>query len=779
MFSNFKKRLGVLTAIAVMAALVPALSVSSASAAASTLVTSAGDKATYSACPTGSAAAAGFTDTTSTDVDCIAMYGITTGVTATTYEPTASIPRYQMALYLTRFMNKAGYTLGSGADQSFTDISGYAADIQTAINQIKQAGVTTGTTATTYSPADNVTREQMAMFIERALAKIAPGTGGNSEDGLTTNISGDPTNLSKYNYTDIDTGVTYEGHNAVVELFHLGVTGETPAVGDTYRPLVDITRAEMATFLTKALAHTNARPAGVTIQVSVPAGFGAFSPALHISHRDASFNAVPGTLIDVFSDTNTLLSDPFTAAGVCQTDNTDIEGGVTECKIAIGDHSTGLTGNADIANPAQSVANSKTRTWYAWTAATGTAYDNDSPQASAASASSTAATQTVVTNSINTKNCNDTVDANEIVAYGETVTFTGQLKTLATAAGGVAVAQALSATTVTEITYQSASLATGFAGDADGEIGGEVVLSTKTTALKTDANGTWTYTTTNADPSASAAVKTDLTITELTFATAVGDDTSIGLVWDDNPAIVCSVTVANNSTDGIGVAVTGVARTASATVYDQYGGVVSGETVTFISGTDTVAADAADPFADSLTRVTNASGVATLGYTDTQTAVGIHTVTATTTTSSKTATATFVRHTGYDGAGTLTTVDAGAVGVDQENDDILVVLINDAANDRLVIRRQIWVGGTMPTDTVTIEQYKYDSADRFDISAAASSMAAFELEVSTNFGVGTYTAGSAGAQIDNLTSAAVVNAVPLAATIQVFNVDTTIGGATS
>ena len=84
MFSNFKKRLGVLTAIAVMAALVPALATSPASAAVALTPVAPANGALYSACPAGSAAAAGFTDTTSTDVDCIKMHGITTGVTATT-----------------------------------------------------------------------------------------------------------------------------------------------------------------------------------------------------------------------------------------------------------------------------------------------------------------------------------------------------------------------------------------------------------------------------------------------------------------------------------------------------------------------------------------------------------------------------------------------------------------------------------------------------------------------------------------------------------------------
>ena len=177
MFSQMKRRIGVLAAVAVMAALVPAITSSPASATTSVgttgvAVTVVGSAAVYSACPTGSAAAAGFTDTTSTDVDCIAMYNITKGTTATTYSPTDSVPRWAMALYLTRALGPAGGTLGAGVDQGFTDISGKSAEIVLAIDQIAELGITVGKTATTFAPDDNVTREEMAMFIERWLENV-------------------------------------------------------------------------------------------------------------------------------------------------------------------------------------------------------------------------------------------------------------------------------------------------------------------------------------------------------------------------------------------------------------------------------------------------------------------------------------------------------------------------------------------------------------------------------------------------------------------------------
>ena len=63
MFSHLKRRIGVFAAVAVMAALVPTLAVSTASAAPATVAAAPGDEHAELACPAGSASAAGFTDT--------------------------------------------------------------------------------------------------------------------------------------------------------------------------------------------------------------------------------------------------------------------------------------------------------------------------------------------------------------------------------------------------------------------------------------------------------------------------------------------------------------------------------------------------------------------------------------------------------------------------------------------------------------------------------------------------------------------------------------------
>ena len=636
MFSHLKRRIGVLTAVAVLAALVPTLSISPAAAAASATAVTLNDTATFVSCPSGSAAAAGFTDTTSTDVDCIAMYGITTGVTATTYEPTASIPRWQMALYLTRFATAAGVTLGSGADQGFTDISGESAAIQTAINQLKQLGVTNGTTATTYSPADNVTREQMAMFIERTLALTVAGPGGEGAQTTygTTKVS--HTTLT-YNYTDIDAGgVTFEGHNAIAEIYHLGIPGHTSSI-TTFGPAGEINRGEMATWLTNALAHSNARPAGVWVQSARTAaagdGFGTEPVAVHVSHRDSARAAAPGTLVDVFSDVNTANTDPFSATtGACTTANLISMGnGVTACTINLGDDSTDAFGNiaGDTGLVPANVVAATTVTYYAFTGALAATYNNlTAPGNTSSVAQSTGASSLTLTNSIPTSNSNDATDTTfELVRYGTTVTITGTLKTSSLTA--VAAARAIEVIETTILVGGTALLGDNGTDLTNAGGGLDKTESVVTTTGTTDATGVWTHTITVADPTpvgtALSSVLSRHQTTSMIFVDLDGDgvkETNAGTVsisWDDNPQVVSKVTATEGSYHGAGVAVTGVSRTSTATVYDQFGVGVASQTVTFTNAGTAGTTATTDSFTDATTRITNASGVATLAYTDLQT----------------------------------------------------------------------------------------------------------------------------------------------------------------
>jgi hypothetical protein len=117
----------------------------------------------------------GFTDIgafdsgTRTAINQLKQLNITQGTSATTFGPNGTVPRWQMALFLTRLIARVGVTLPNGAGQGFTDISGFDAATQTAINQLRQLGISLGTSATTFAPNLEGPRWQMALFLARSV----------------------------------------------------------------------------------------------------------------------------------------------------------------------------------------------------------------------------------------------------------------------------------------------------------------------------------------------------------------------------------------------------------------------------------------------------------------------------------------------------------------------------------------------------------------------------------------------------------------------------------
>ena len=348
----------------------------------STIVTStpfvvhgANDLALFSACPTGLIPDAGFSDISSANVNCIAYYGITKGTTATTYSPLDSVTRWQMALFLTRLADRGGATLPSGAGQGFADIGGYSAEIQTAVNQLKQLGITVGKTATTYAPADNVTREEMALFISRLLKKVTVGPGGNTEYVVGTSGAKEiKSNDTDHNFVDLPTGLM-EARNAIVNLWNLGVT-DVP-LHTSYEPSVAMTRKMMATFMANALAHSNARPAGLVIQSSSYRTPNGTAPQVSVTHRTSDFVAIANTYVDTFSFQHSTLSTVtrFDTGGQCTQWILLTPVSSVKCSVDAADPRTDANGN--LASFLVSPPNSNKVDVWAWTATPTTVYDND------------------------------------------------------------------------------------------------------------------------------------------------------------------------------------------------------------------------------------------------------------------------------------------------------------------------------------------------------------------------------------------------------------------
>ncbi len=117
-----------------------------------------------------------FTDTNglaaAESIGAIGQMDVTRGIGGGRFDPYGAVPRWQMALFLTRAFEAAGNELPSPVDQGFGDIAGATPEAQTAIDQLAMLGVTKGTGPATFSPDQAVTREQMASFVARLLEEI-------------------------------------------------------------------------------------------------------------------------------------------------------------------------------------------------------------------------------------------------------------------------------------------------------------------------------------------------------------------------------------------------------------------------------------------------------------------------------------------------------------------------------------------------------------------------------------------------------------------------------
>ena len=617
MFSTFRRRVAVISALAVIGATVPALSNTTATAApAVTAITAAtlDAPAAYLACPaSANIPSAGFEDTTDASVDCLKYFGIVNGTTATTYSPTDTVSRWQMALFLTRTLNVANVALPTGADQGFTDIAGESAEIQLAINQLKQLGITTGKTATTFAPADNVSRQEMALFIERMLDNLPAGPGGVSEadaagtsDASISYINsncgegaGVKTCTGQYNYTDVDAGsVTVEASLAIKELFTLGIHEGVSAT--TFNPTGDMSRASMATMINAALNHSHLRPEGLHLQSSSYSALGTHTPAMSVSYRDASFDAIANASVDVFYWTNSTVEGnaAFLATGACD-DSLATALSITACYIDVNEPKTDENGNmTPTANGTAPVSTvfPGTDTYYAWTAPAATTYDNDlhgeTPWGVQHSSVNVVANPAAAS-----LRCKMDTPAQAAVAtaahtmkFGATTVVTCETVNLTAGATAATVPQAGSI-----VRFDHTRV---FTTDSTGVQTGETILANSTLGI-TDATGTVTFTITGPTDTAGTDVVTDsIQITgvsgtgvtaEYAFNTTAntsghfaddGNDLQATLVYQDGAASVNHVTATQTSSNGAGSAL-GVTRSVTANVWGNYGDPVAGETVTF------------------------------------------------------------------------------------------------------------------------------------------------------------------------------------------------------
>lgn len=286
-------------------------------------------------------------------IDCVAYYGIALGTSATTFSPNVNVARWQMALFLTRSLTALGVALPSGADQGFTDITGFAATTRTAINQLKQLNITQGTSLTTFGPNGTVPRWQMALFLTRFLVRV----------GVTL-----PSGVSQ-GFNDI-TGFDTSTQAAINQLRQLGISLGTSTT--TFAPNLEVARWQMALFLARSVDTAGGVPHRITVTLSTTSAQTGATVVFTITVRNPNGTVAPGRRVDVF------VASSIDGNGRCVLD--------TDTDIAGSDEATGtncvLDNNDPVTNNSGVITLNLTHsaiqevvTIYAWTGEIGEIFD--------------------------------------------------------------------------------------------------------------------------------------------------------------------------------------------------------------------------------------------------------------------------------------------------------------------------------------------------------------------------------------------------------------------
>ncbi|MEO0495572.1 MAG: trypsin-like serine protease [Actinomycetota bacterium] len=161
-------------------------------------------------------------------IACVFHLGLTTGTSAWTFDPAAPVTREQMSAFVSRFRDTVTGESCVGS-HSFVDIDP-ASYANGSVACLATLGITSGTSPTTFSPDDVVTREQMAAFLARLFRDLT---------GEPCAIDTTFADVAAGSYARLDIGC----------LAALGVTTGTSST--TYSPAAPVTREQMATFLAR------------------------------------------------------------------------------------------------------------------------------------------------------------------------------------------------------------------------------------------------------------------------------------------------------------------------------------------------------------------------------------------------------------------------------------------------------------------------------------------------------------------------------------------------
>ena len=535
--------------------------------------------ARFSACVGPALRQAGFRDMEGSfagdAANCLAHYGITFGTGPGTFSPGRVAPRRQMALFLVRAARQAGIEVPDPSEPPFTDLD-VSDGSRAAISQVTALGLMEGTSPTTFDPHAPVTRGAMAVMLTRFLGLASIGPGGADIEKVAPDDD---------HFRDLSSE-SRATRMAIRKLYEMGVVKGTSAFA--FSPSRPVNRAQMAVFISRALAHTNARPAGLVIQAAEAVEISE-DPAvtLSISYRDRHRAPLAAKPVDVFQSTNP--DKAIDDAGLCAAGYISPVVTGQACLMDTRDERTNASGNLSIDLGVGDAG--ELRVW-AWTGSPWAMYSDETKVA--------AVIDIRTLNPVAALQVSDGMRPSaRKLRFGDTVTFTFQL---VDGRGDPVRKPGVKFSIAVE------------------EWRNNYVFRDSTLSKVTGKDGSAQAVFRHGDPSKESGdvARLDLDVLD-GGGLEVSDLTTFGLVagdgrpqdrwleWVDEEDEPTSMTLTLPDEYRVASPEVGIITTAPAKVIDQYGTGEAGETVTFTSSDTFVVPRGVD-------RTTDARGVATLDY---------------------------------------------------------------------------------------------------------------------------------------------------------------------
>ncbi|MYH56227.1 MAG: hypothetical protein F4135_08910 [Acidimicrobiia bacterium] len=634
--------------------------------------------AQYSACVGPATQSYGFVDMVGSFAEeaanCLAHYGITRGTTDTTYSPRAGITRVQMALFMTRAAGPAGIILPAVRDQGFTDIDRISTEGQAAINQVASLEIMEGRSPTEFDPKGLVTRADMANHLAAFLELSVVGPGGwDIEENVEQDEDVDDDELI---FEDIDR-LPQRTYRDILNLFEMGITLGTGS--GRYLPESAVTRAQMAAFIARTLAHTNARPIGLTVQQARPDDpvYADGSVEFTASFRDSRHRPVEEIPVDFFWAGED--DDPLNNAGEC-TSSAQLadNGGSSRCEIDGQDPLTNELGNLEEDAVSITPEEDGDVVVWAWTGDDGDEFDEDD--------SNPVVIELSVSPSADHIRLTHNAGVTNTVRFGKSLTLTFQLFD----------------EDGSRIRQEDAQISWREDYDRDD------TTSFKTDTKYTDSSGRFQLTIpAERDPSRSENNLTELVVTFQPGTTydvfdENGDPLNVEdltFKWDDDEPVAGYITLSGNQYK---TASSNGSNTIRVTVTDQYGSPIGRKAVTFHSSESSEDYHTAP---SSLTRTVNSRGVTDFSYKRKTEDSGTETITVSL---------------GEGNPEETIMIYWGETPPGDEITELTVVKVDKGSNTMVL------------TDDSKVYTVEYDSNDQFNIDNSPVTFSAFENVLSDN-----------------------------------------------